>query len=250
MKWFKHDANAILDSKLKKLRLKYGMEGYGLYWYCLECIARNVELYNLTFELEEDAELISVDTNIHRERVEEMMQYMVNLKLFECSEGVITCLKMRSRTDEYTQKLLNKQRSRQCSDNLPIKSELIEKKKREENKPFRPKISFTDEDMAFSLEMKQRIEGVGYSVKESVLPKWANTIRLMRERDGIEPLFMREVFIWANNNDFWSGNIRSADSFREQFEQLKVKMALKQRSCQKEPGKLSEAGLRLQYGAM
>ena len=33
MKWFKHDANASIDAKLKRLRLKYGMEGYGVYWY-------------------------------------------------------------------------------------------------------------------------------------------------------------------------------------------------------------------------
>ena len=106
MKWFKHDSNAILDSKLKKLRLKYGMEGYGVYWYCLECIARNVEQHNLTFELEEDAELIAADTNIHQERVEEMMVYMVKLGLFEESAGHVTCLKMAARTDEYTRKII------------------------------------------------------------------------------------------------------------------------------------------------
>lgn len=106
MKWFKHDANASIDSKLKRLRLKYGMEGYGLYWYCLECIAKNVESHNLTFELEEDSELISADTNIHRERVQEMMAFMVDAGLFENRDGSITCLKMATRTDEYTQKLM------------------------------------------------------------------------------------------------------------------------------------------------
>ncbi|MBL4853835.1 MAG: DUF4373 domain-containing protein, partial [Robiginitomaculum sp.] len=59
MKWFKHDSSASLDSKLKLVRLKYKMEGYGLYWYCLELIAADAEKHNLTFELEHDAELIS-----------------------------------------------------------------------------------------------------------------------------------------------------------------------------------------------
>ena len=36
MKWFKHDSNANTDAKLKRVRMKYGMQGYGLYWYCLE----------------------------------------------------------------------------------------------------------------------------------------------------------------------------------------------------------------------
>jgi hypothetical protein len=106
MKWFKHDANASIDAKLKKLKHKYGMEGYGTYWYLLECIARTVEPHNLTFELEEDAELISAEVNIHRERVEEMMRYMCELGLFESSTGRITCLKMASRSDEYTAKVI------------------------------------------------------------------------------------------------------------------------------------------------
>jgi len=108
MKWFKHDANAMLDAKLKRVRMKYGMEGYGLYWYLLECIAKNVEQHNLTFELEEDAEIVSADTGIHYERVQEMMLYMVNLYLFESVEGTITCRKMAARADEYTQKLLRR----------------------------------------------------------------------------------------------------------------------------------------------
>jgi len=134
VKWFKHDANAAIDSKLQRIKLKYGMEGYGLYWYLLECIARTVESHNLTFELEEDAELISAATGIHHERCEEMMRYMVSIKLFELSQGRIFCLKMADRTDEYTQKLIrNAQqlpslpeapdsvptKSRQCPDKVP-----------------------------------------------------------------------------------------------------------------------------------
>lgn len=137
MKWFKHDANASIDSKLKRLRLKYGMEGYGLYWYCLECIAKNVESHNLTFELEEDSELISADTNIHRERVQEMMAFMVDAGLFENRDGSITCLKMATRTDEYTQKLIKNIKSvptvsRHNPDNIRLNR--IEEKRTEEKK--------------------------------------------------------------------------------------------------------------------
>ena len=137
MKWFKHDANASIDSKLKRLRLKYGMEGYGLYWYCLECIAKNVESHNLTFELEEDSELISADTNIHRERVQEMMAFMVDAGLFENRDGSITCLKMATRTDEYTQKLIKNTKSvptvsRHNPDNVRLNR--IEEKRTEEKK--------------------------------------------------------------------------------------------------------------------
>jgi hypothetical protein len=137
MLWFKHDSDAGNDAKLRKLRLKYGAQGYGIFWYCLELIARNVDKNNLTFELEHDSELIAEDFKLSSELVQEMMTYMVNLGLFENNEGIITCLKMSTRTDEYTQKLINK--NKKCPDNVPTisgekprKSVLIEEKRREE----------------------------------------------------------------------------------------------------------------------
>ncbi|AOE49262.1 Lin1244/Lin1753 domain-containing protein [Kangiella sediminilitoris] len=102
MKWFKHDSKASHDAKLQKLQMKYGMEGYGLYWYCLEMIASNVEPDNLTFELEHDSEIIAYRTGIHYERVQEMMTYMIRLGLFEENKGVITCLKLARRLDDTT----------------------------------------------------------------------------------------------------------------------------------------------------
>ena len=54
MKWFKHEATANMDAKLQEVLLDYGLEGYGLYWYCLELIAGNVEADKLTFELADD----------------------------------------------------------------------------------------------------------------------------------------------------------------------------------------------------
>lgn len=137
MLWFKHDSDAGNDAKLRKLRHKYGAQGYGIYWYCLELIARNVDKNNLNFELEHDAELIAEDFKLSSELVQEMMIFMVNLGLFENVSGVITCLKMSTRTDEYTQKLINK--NKKCSDNVPTisgdkprKSVLKEEKRKEE----------------------------------------------------------------------------------------------------------------------
>lgn len=100
MKWFKHDADANQDAKLKRLRMKYGLEGYGLYWYCLELVANGVDDSKLNFELEHDAEIIAFDTGIHYERVQEMMSHMVSLGLFENDAGVITCMKMAQRLDK------------------------------------------------------------------------------------------------------------------------------------------------------
>lgn len=142
MKWFKHDSDANQDAKLRRLRLKHGMEGYGLYWFCLELIARGVEASRLAFELEHDAELIAADTGIHYERVQSMMADMVDLGLFENTGGVITCLKMAHRTDEYTAKLLTKRpivptESRHCPDTIGTKSVLLEENRTEEKRKER-----------------------------------------------------------------------------------------------------------------
>jgi len=148
MKWFKHDSDAGSDAKLRKLRMKYGAQGYGIYWYCLELIARNVDKNNLTFELEHDADLIADDFKLSAELVQEMMTYMVNLGLFENVNGIITCLKMASRTDEYTQKLLIASSTCKSVGTLsgqnPEKSVLIEEnrtdKTRKENNKYIPPI--------------------------------------------------------------------------------------------------------------
>lgn len=76
------------------------MEGYGLYWYCLELISANVDRHHITFELEHDAELIAHDTGIHYERVQEMMGYMIEQALFENNDGIITCMKLAKRIDQ------------------------------------------------------------------------------------------------------------------------------------------------------
>jgi hypothetical protein len=99
MRWLKHDTDANQDAKLQNVLLDYGLEGYGLYWYCLELIAGKVDKDNITFELEHDARIIARNTGCTPQKVEEMMRYFVELGLFESSEGVITCLKLARRLD-------------------------------------------------------------------------------------------------------------------------------------------------------
>ena len=120
MKWFKHSASSNLNAKLQDLVLEYGFEGYGVYWYCLELIAGNVEPEKLTFELEHDARLIARYGGIGVQKVEEIMKHMVKLELFECSNGKITCLKLAKRCDDYTAKLVKKNQA-QAIDNKELR---------------------------------------------------------------------------------------------------------------------------------
>lgn len=100
MKWIKHDTDANNDAKLQNVLLDYGLEGYGLYWYCIELIAGKVDKNNITFELEHDARIIARNVGSTAQKVEEMMRYFVDAGLFESSDGVITCFKLARRLDQ------------------------------------------------------------------------------------------------------------------------------------------------------
>lgn len=100
MKWIKHDTDANQDAKLQNVLLDYGLEGYGLYWYCIELIAGKVDKDNITFELEHDARIIARNVGSTAQKVSEIMKYFVEIGLFECSNNVITCLKLAKRLDK------------------------------------------------------------------------------------------------------------------------------------------------------
>ena len=100
MLWYQHDSDANMDAKLQEVLLDYGLEGYGLYWYCLELIVSKVDKDNVTFELEHDCRMIAKNTGSTVQKVQEMMQSMVRLGLFERSNGAITCLKVAKRLNQ------------------------------------------------------------------------------------------------------------------------------------------------------
>lgn len=100
MKWFKHDSCANMDGKLQEILLDYGLEGYGLYWYCLELISGKVSKDNITFELDHDARIIARNTGSTVQKVQEMMGRFIDLGLFENNNGAITCYKLATRLDK------------------------------------------------------------------------------------------------------------------------------------------------------
>lgn len=104
MKWLKHDSRARNDAKLAKVILRHGMEGYGLYFACLEIIAEELTPEKFTFELEHDSELLASMFKMDVAKVEEIMSSFVDLGLFEANEitGKITCYKLAKRLDATT----------------------------------------------------------------------------------------------------------------------------------------------------
>ena len=79
------------------------------------------------------------------------------------------------------------------------------------------------DDMDFCKRMFKSIRYVMPKAKEPNFEKWANTIRLMRERDSLTLNEIERVFNWANQDDFWRVNICSPDKLRKQFAVLHAK---------------------------
>jgi hypothetical protein len=85
------------------------------------------------------------------------------------------------------------------------------------------KFRFDPADLETAKWMFSRIRDLGGNPKEPSYPSWANTIRLMRERDNRSDAEIREVFTWANGDSFWRSNILSPDKLRGKWQQLVLK---------------------------
>ena len=88
--------------------MKYGTDGYAIYFHCIELIAGNVSESNVTFNLEHDAEIIADNLKIKGtkdhsgiDRVNDIMKYIIKLGLFEENKnGFIYCYKLAKRLDQ------------------------------------------------------------------------------------------------------------------------------------------------------
>ncbi|EBA1164885.1 replication protein, partial [Salmonella enterica subsp. enterica] len=70
------------------------------------------------------------------------------------------------------------------------------------------------------------------------IEKWADTIRLIEERDKASIEAIEYVINWLPTNEFWFGNIRSAKKLREKFEKLKFEIKADKKNHKKQSQKL------------
>lgn len=78
-------------------------------------------------------------------------------------------------------------------------------------------------DLSIAETMAQMISNVTGDEKQPNICDWANTIRLLRERDGRTPEQIGALFSWANQDSFWQTNILSPGKLRQQWSALAAK---------------------------
>lgn len=106
----------------------------------------------------------------------------------------------------------------------PPNQEPITKNHKPRTKP-KSKNKFSDEDMELAREIFDCVLVVAPKTKEPSFEKWANDLRLMREQDGHTHNEIRNVFLFANTDNFWKTNILSTGKLREKFSQLHSRMS-------------------------
>ena len=90
-----------------------------------------------------------------------------------------------------------------------------------------PKIDFSEQDGYTALLMETTLIAMNPGMKNPNLDLWSNTVRLMRERDGRTNDEIKELFLWANKDDFWHQNILSPEKLRKQWDTLVVQRKAK-----------------------
>lgn len=100
----------------------------------------------------------------------------------------------------------------------------------------KPKFWGSEEDHATALWMwEQLADQLGEDrPRQPNLDRWANTVRLMRERDGTngrEDRHIRALWSWCRQHTFWSANIQSPDKLREKWGQLALQRRTERRSA-------------------
>lgn len=82
---------------------------------------------------------------------------------------------------------------------------------------------FTDSDMETAKFLLSLILEMQPDRKRPNLDKWADIIRLMRERDNRTDAQIRELFTWCNQDSFWRTNVLSPDKLRQKWDDLQLR---------------------------
>ncbi|EME8214437.1 hypothetical protein IGL03_001625 [Enterococcus sp. DIV0808] len=150
------------------------------------------------------------------------------------------------RKREYRKKIEEAKRNlitgRQVSDKCPDKTtpELeIELEKDIDIDKEEKKGKYSDEHLRLAKKLQSNLtEDFPKEMNKVDIEKWADTIRLMEERDKASIEAIEYVINWLPTNEFWFGNIRSAKKLREKFEKLKFEIKADKNNHKKQSQKL------------
>ncbi|WP_373896353.1 phage replisome organizer N-terminal domain-containing protein [Virgibacillus sp. CBA3643] len=100
----------------------------------------------------------------------------------------------------------------------------IEKDNIVEDKAPRSKYNFEQHHMKLAELLYKKIQENNPNAKKPNMKSWANTFRLMMERDSRTGEEIQELILWTQQHHFWYQNILSANALRKQYDRLSIQM--------------------------
>ena len=121
---------------------------------------------------------------------------------------------------------MSRQKADNCHKNNGQKVGPEEEEEEEEEREVKhsPVSKHASRDLEAAKQIYRHVIEAVPGTKTPNFEKWADTIRLMRERDNLTYEEIWKVFSWANADSFWRTNIRSPDKLREKLPVLRAKM--------------------------
>lgn len=117
---------------------------------------------------------------------------------------------------------------RQASDKRVTTNKNDKNDKNDKNNNIRHKYEICDMRLAELFLEKILLNNPGH--KKPNLEKWANDIRLMRERDQRSEEQIEYLINWTQNHSFWHTNILSPAKLRKQFDKLVLQVKQEHKS--------------------
>lgn len=235
--YFSHDSNARNSDKLLPVRMKYGAEGYGIYFMLLERLRDESEYVSV-----KDYNMIAFDLRVDAGKIKSIIEdfglfvFTENGEYFY-SEGFMKRMEIKDakskKRSEAGKKGAKKRWGSQDDESdkennsnaiaMPSKNIASKVKERKESKVIIKEIprKYSDEHLRLAQLLQDNlINDFPKEMDKVKIDKWADDIRLIEERDSITPEQIEYVIRWLPSNTFWSTNVRSPKKLREQFERL------------------------------
>ena len=220
----------------------------------------HLDIDALSFYMEQSVEQNKLAANSERDKekpipliIEPIGSKKVNtyLKSKKVKVKKVNVLTLKNLTFLYNSNINNKNSSKYISpekisgeiyienNNIPdsnLNNKSLEKKKQKERRIKR--------FIKLSKKLAQTIsQNKNIKITDSKIKQWANSMRLLQEREGIEFARQKKALIWYDENiggDFVPV-IESGDSFRQKF--LKLEAAIERSGKSNKPNKINDTGL-------
>lgn len=232
--YFSHDTDALNDEKIEALRLLYGNDGYAFYFILLERIYRTRDA-ELDVSDAETMQILAKKVAVTDEKFNRMLDTSLKQGCFDTEayekRKVLTSNGIKKRTEFVVGKRVKSRESYQKNkkevsdaETGAETGETKQNKTKQNNNTSRSKLKFETHHMKLAELLFNEISKNMPKRKEPNYEQWANSFRLMMERDKREGKEIQDVLLWSQKHHFWYKNILSPDKLREQFDRLQAEM--------------------------